>query len=97
MRESTIDPKRVVSPGCFIRTVQVVLVAIASTTPLLPSFHQARAHEVKVIDGKTPNDVASTVSGLIKFRYFKPFSKEWEQRQEQEARRLKAATTICRC
>ncbi len=100
MRDSTnSDPKRgyFARLPSFIRTMQVVFVAAASAAPLLSSFNQARAHELKVVDGKTPNDVASTGNGLSKFQYFKPFSKEWEQRREQEARRLKAATTICRC
>jgi hypothetical protein len=57
---------------------------------------EARADESKVANRKIYNG-ASTESVPSKFQYLKPFSKEWNQRREEEARRLKAATTICRC
>jgi hypothetical protein len=57
---------------------------------------EARADESKIANRKIYNDT-STGSAPSKFQYFKPFSKEWKQRREEEARRLKAATTICRC
>ena len=57
---------------------------------------EARADESKVANRKIYNGV-STGSVPSKFQYLKPFSKEWNQRREEEARRLKAATTICRC
>jgi hypothetical protein len=64
--------------------------------PSLSIVDEARAEESKVADRKIYNDT-STESVTSKFQYFKPFSKEWKQRREEEARRLKAATTICRC
>jgi hypothetical protein len=72
--------------------------AFAGSTPA-PSLSVAdavRADESKVVNRKTYKD---TSSGSVpnKFQYLKPFSKEWNQRREEEARRLKAATTICRC
>src|SRR5215472_13710946 len=57
---------------------------------------EARAGESKVANRKTYND-APAGSAQSKFQYFKPFSNEWKQRREEEARRMKAATTICRC
>ena len=64
--------------------------------PSLSIVDEARADESKVANRKIYNDT-STGSVPSKFQYFKPFSKEWKQRREEEARRLKAATTICRC
>jgi hypothetical protein len=62
-----------------------------------PIVDEARANESKIPDRKLYNDVASTGSVPSKFQYLKPFSEEWKQRQEEDARRMKAATTICRC
>ena len=62
-----------------------------------PIMDEARANESKISDRKLYNDVASTGSVPSKFRYLKPFSEEWKQRQEEDARRMKAATTICHC
>jgi hypothetical protein len=64
--------------------------------PSLSMVDEARADESKVVNRKIYND-RSTGNVPSKFQYFKPFSKEWNQRREEEARRLKAATTICRC
>jgi hypothetical protein len=50
-----------------------------------------------ILDGARADVDTSSGSVPSKFQYLKPFSKEWNQRREQEARRLKAATTICRC
>jgi hypothetical protein len=63
---------------------------------LLSIVDEARADETKVADRKIYNDT-STGSVPSKFQYLKPFSKESKQRREEEARRLKAATSICRC
>ena len=64
--------------------------------PSLFVVDEARAGESKVANRKIYNDV-SNGSVPSKFQYLKPFSKEWNQRREEEARRLKAAMTICRC
>jgi hypothetical protein len=92
--------------GASARTNTPAQLAQANTLPESgehpapsPSIvNQARADESesKVANRKIYNDT-STGSVPSKFQYFKPFSKEWKQRREEEARRLKAATTICRC
>ena len=53
---------------------------------------EARADESKVANRKIYYDTSG--SAPSRFQYFKPFSKEWKQRREEEARRLKAATTM---
>ncbi len=53
--------------------------------------------EAKVANQKAYDEVASIGSVPSKFQYLKPFSEEWKQRQEKEAQRMKAATSICRC
>jgi hypothetical protein len=62
-----------------------------------PIVNEAKADKSKISDRKLYNDVAFTGSVPSKFQYLKPFSEEWKQRQEEDARRMKAATTICRC
>ena len=57
---------------------------------------EAKAYEPRATSKKIYSDT-SPGSAQSKFQYFKPFSNEWKQRREEEARRLKAATTICRC
>jgi hypothetical protein len=59
--------------------------------------HQAKIDEARVADRKVYDDVTPIRSVPSKFQYLKPFSEEWKQRQEEEARRVRAATTICRC
>ena len=72
--------------------------AFAGSTPApsLSMVDAPRADESKVANRKIHDDKSSP-SVPSKFQYLKPFSKEWNQRREEEARRLKAATTICRC
>jgi hypothetical protein len=61
-----------------------------------PIVDEARA-ESKIAGRKLHDDAPSTGSAPGNFKYLKPFSEEWKQRQEQEARRMRAATSICRC
>ncbi len=62
-----------------------------------PIVDASKVDDSKVADRKVYDEVASIGSVPSKFQYLKPFSEEWKQRQEEEARRIKAATTICRC
>jgi hypothetical protein len=67
-----------------------------------PTVDEAKVNEAKVDEAKVANhkayeEVASVGNVPVKFQYLKPFSEEWRQRQEREAQRMRAATSICRC
>jgi hypothetical protein len=62
-----------------------------------PTVGEAQTENVEVANHKPYDEVASVGSVPVKFQYLKPFSEEWKQRQEREAERMRAATTICRC
>jgi hypothetical protein len=47
-------------------------------------------------DAKISDDVSYTSAAPSKFEYVRPFSKEWDQRQAEEHRRIDSAITICR-
>ena len=47
-------------------------------------------------DGKIIDHGSYSGTAPRKFEYVKPFSKEWDQRQAEEQRRINAAITICR-
>lgn len=50
----------------------------------------------EVSDGKIVDHGSYSGTAPRKFEYVKPFSKEWDQRQAEEQRRINAAITICR-
>ena len=62
-----------------------------------PTVDEAKVNEAKVANHKAYEEVASVGNVPVKFQYLKPFSEEWRQRQEKEAQRMRAATSICRC
>jgi hypothetical protein len=70
---------------------------IARPTEDEPKVNEAEVDEAKVANHRPYEAVASVGNVPIKFQYLKPFSEEWKQRQEREAERMRAATTICRC
>ena len=70
---------------------------IARPTVDEAKVNEAKADEAKVANHKAYEEVASVGNVPVKFQYLKPFSEEWKQRQEKEAQRMRAATSICRC
>ncbi len=70
---------------------------IARPTVDEAKVNEAKVDEAKVDNHKAYNEVASVGNVPVKFQYLKPFSEEWNQRQEREAQRMRAATSICRC
>ena len=81
-----ITPARLAQPNTSMESA-------GHSAPSLSMVDEARADETKVANRKMSTGSVPP----SKFQYLKPFSKEWNQRREEEARRLKAATTICRC
>jgi hypothetical protein len=62
-----------------------------------PTVYGAKVDGADVANRKAYEEVASVGNVPVKFQYLKPFSEEWRQRQEREAQRMRAATSICRC
>jgi hypothetical protein len=62
-----------------------------------PTVDAAKVDGADVANHKAYEEVASVGNVPVKFQYLKPFSEEWRQRQEREAQRMRAATSICRC
>ena len=62
-----------------------------------PTVYEAKVDGADVANHKASEEVASVGNVPVKFQYLKPFSEEWRQRQEREAQRMRAATSICRC
>jgi hypothetical protein len=62
-----------------------------------PTVGDGQVDGIEVANHKAYDEVASVGNVPVKFQYLKPFSEEWRQRQEREAQRMKAATSICRC
>jgi hypothetical protein len=62
-----------------------------------PTAGADKVEGAEVANHKPYDEVASVGNVPVKFQYLKPFSEEWRQRQEREAQRMRAATSICRC
>jgi hypothetical protein len=79
-------------PATMLRVRNVSEKAIARH-PRQTKMHVASP---EVGDGKIIDHGSYSGTAPRKFEYVKPFSKEWDQRQAEEQRRINAAITICR-
>ena len=79
-------------PATMLRVSNVGEKAIARH-PRQTKMHVASP---EVGDGKIVDHGSYSGTAPRKFEYVKPFSKEWDQRQAEEQRRINAAITICR-
>jgi hypothetical protein len=69
---------------------------IAHPTTGGPAVDDPKVGGAKVDDPKVDDDVTGSAAPNFKYKDYKLFSKQEDQRQEEENRRIKAAITICR-